>query len=208
MEYYIKSLEQLLTPGHTVTRTDGQNTNDVIKGVIFINTKCLDDCPDVTELHNMLTKRLSPKKGGKGSTDYRIVAMCCLASRGYSVNHKSVHGISDKGMSKVWSTLERSKISSSSKLRPWISQNLSFRSYEGFSATVGCNRHISTETVVTNTPRVAKIFVSVPVASFKVDLVVGSSLTVKGAMATDAKLLHAVKVCSNEQPPSFRTLFH
>jgi len=206
MEFYIKGLEEHLAPGYVVVRTSGRDNASVVDGAIAIDTNCLDNCPDIVELHNMLAKRLTPKKKSKGAIDHKLVAICCLASRGYTINHESVHSISGKEMSKIWSTLERSKVSSSSKLRDWISQRISFRSYEGFSGTTGQDKVVALVTTDKSDARVAKIDKATVVSALKVELTVGSSLTVRGAMATDAKLLHAARVCSGMPAPSFETL--
>ena len=206
MEFYIRSLEQQLTPGNTIVRTQGRTNTEVTRGVIFINTECLDDCPDILELNNMLTKRLTPKKKVKGLVDHKVVAICCLASRGYSVNHESIHGVSDKEMFKIWSTLERSKTSSSSKLRPWILSNISFRSYEGFSSTMGRGKHTLGVDEPKNVARIHKVNKAVLVSNLRVDLAAGSPSTVRGAMVTDAKLLHAVRLCSGLPAPEFGDL--
>lgn len=206
MEFYIKDLEQYLVPDYSIVLSEGCNNTSVTDGVISIDIGCLDDCPDTTELHNMLVKRLSPKKKAKGVVDHKTIAVCCLASRGYNVNHKSIYGVSDKEMCKIWSTLERSKISSSSRLRVWISKCMSFRSYEGFSGTMGRDKVVASVADNATPARVSKISKATVMNTLKVELVIGTSFTMRGAMATDAKLLHASMVCSGKSPPDFGSL--
>lgn len=208
MEFYIKSLELYLKPGYSVIRTEGQDVDNVSSDTILIDIKCLDDCPDIMELNNMLHKRLSLKKRSERAVDYKVLAICCLASRGYAINHNSISGVLEKEMSKIWSTLERSKVSSSVKLRPWVSKNLSSRSYEGFSGAVGAGGAVVAPETLASSSRVDKTTRALLISNLKVDLVVGTSFTVRGAMVTDAKLLHAVRVCAGEAMPQFEGLTH
>ena len=161
----------------------------------------LETCTAPTELQNVLQKRLEPKKDGDTRMDYGAVAVCCLATRGYSVNHRSLAGVSDKDMFKVWTTLESAKISSSPSLGSWIGDCVFFRSREGCSLALGCNTPASVEMGPGDWPTIKRGGGPVLLDSRRVDGVVRISCTIRGAMAADTKLLASIRYCHDPCPP-------
>ena len=96
----------------------------------------LFDCPAPYELRENMTKRL---KSGSAPVSLCMVAMMCLGSTGYSVNHVSITGVTDKQMLKVWSYLERQAVASGRTLRQWMKSHMSNRTCKGYMARWGVN---------------------------------------------------------------------
>lgn len=203
MDIYVSALEAHVAPGYEVQRTSTEERPKFPKNVICIDVDALDDCASVTELDNMLNKRLGTATRSRSGVGLKAVAMACLASRAYAVNHESLLGTSEKDMQKVWSTLERAKVSSSHALRSWVASRLSFRTCKGYSLALGCVTRSLASPSKTTTPLVPTGPGPVLLDARRVQSAVGVPGTLKGAMLVNAKLLAGIRDYHGLSSPRF-----
>ncbi len=206
MDHLINELSGYLRPSFTILRCGCGAASRSDEGIIQFNTDLADTCPNQTEFDNMLEKRLSVKYTPNVVANLVIVAKSCLFSRRYDINHLSLSGITEKDMLKIWSTLERSKVTSSPALAAWITTLVGSRSYDGFSKSLPqedrCTEHQRPRLVT----EIGQFTDSTCVGLSRVDNAVGPALTVKGAMIADAEVLTALRVSSSLSAPRFHRL--
>lgn len=109
-----------------IVHVDPHFNSLVDDNLIYLIPEYFDNCPSVVELTNALSKRL--KTGQLYS-----IAISCICSYSYSVNHITVSSLTYKDFMSIWGHLETLQRSSSLKLSQWMSTCMCDRSQDGYN---------------------------------------------------------------------------
>lgn len=191
MEVYTKKLESLLTEKYSIAILTEHSLVVERDYTVLIFPHILNSCPSEFELNNSLSKRLDTK--------LHTIAICCICSYGYTVNHHSILNISFKDMQSVWSHLETAKTSSSPDLQKWLTESMNNRTQDGY------NMHFRNEQQMVK-PNIQHTVRST--RGVKVDKIgtvfsntyFGSGKTILEAMKSDTKTLLALRLVNGFPP--------
>lgn len=130
MDIYIKTLSNIKNSSWSIIKLDSDSIGDDYNNTIVILPDVYNKCPQITELNNVLNKRLS-------DIHERAVAICCICSYGYTVNNLSLNSVSYTTFLSIWGHIEILQKSASPSLRAWITESIDRRSQDGYSIKFG-----------------------------------------------------------------------
>lgn len=211
METYIREIERILREDKFVIRVASNWQYDNQPDVIPVISEFFDKCPSKIELHNALEKRLRSPSAAYTTNQICAVAICCICSYNYTVNHTVLRNVTAKDITSIWSHLETLRKSSSLSLSSWLKECLGKRSQAGYIAQYEdliCNEksYVSKVTLPRNRKRGA-VLRPEPISCVFTERIFGFSPTVRDAMINDAKMLCALKFLNNEPIPTFSHQF-
>lgn len=196
MDHYIHGLESRMGDGFSM-ELGSMGIDMQIRNHIVLNQTLRDNCPGLDEFVNLVTKRLENKSGRSRVARLGDVAVGCLLSCGYQINHQSVRDITYRDMITVWSFIETSSVSSSEVLAPWLKLckgNRSMRGFEGFCDGNSMRVEMDEPPRETGVPRVRRPQGStVQLAVSPACALFGPSDTVSSAIQSDLRLFMAMR---------------
>lgn len=97
------------------------------KDELAIDTAVLDTCPSVHDLSKAIEKKINRSDTLKMESNIVPLCMVLLSSRLYSINSKSIEGVSDGLIERCWECLETVSHSVYKSLQDWLSYAINDR---------------------------------------------------------------------------------
>lgn len=169
-----------------IVHVDPHFNSLVDDNLIYLIPEYFESCPSITELTNALLKRL--KTGQLCS-----IAISCICSYSYSINHITVSSLNYKDFMSVWGHLETLQRSSSLKLSQWMSNCLCDRSQDGYSNRYRLDTDVSVTVSSNQRNRVRFGSCITPIDIGFVEEYFGIADTLVEAMVVDTKVLSALR---------------
>lgn len=132
MDRYIRDVEGLASEGFSIIKVSAVHYEGVSNGRIVLIPELFENCPKAVELFNSLLKRVKTKASSHSASVLCSVALCCICSYGYTLNHMSLRGLSSKDMRNIWGILETMRVSSSAELSEWLKSCIKERTQQGY----------------------------------------------------------------------------
>lgn len=193
MERYIRDISHSKAPDSSIIISGIDVVEKDYKKSIVLIPDHFNSCPSISELLNALSKRLR-------TSQLCSIAIGCICSYGYTMNHNNVSAYSSKVFASVWGHLETLRTSSSGELSRWLSTCLDQRSQEGYTfrfneESLICGKSNSTASSV---PRKRFNVKVESIGSVFAEMYFGDVITLRDAMVADTKMLSAIKFVFNE----------
>lgn len=208
MEPYTEEIERIAADGFSVTVANSNSDVFDSSNTIVLTPDKFLKCPSVPELINLLTKRVKEPGGFHFGSKLLAVAVCCICSDGYTVNHHALNGITARDVRSIWGILETAKTSSSPALSRWLEECIADRTQEGYErkhveSVSRLERHGNRDIRRNRLRRCASVHQIGTVFS---ERYFGSADTVRDAMISDLKMLLAVQFVYGEPVRSIQSI--